>query len=265
MPVTKKLPTIANVTPGGRFVLTCPVGLSYGKVMFKMGGTTFDESHLSNIDVKINGKVVQEFATGARLVQLNSYYGRPDNTADGFLSVHFRRPELNPQWRALPALGTADVDTLTIEGDIAAGASADLTLTAEAELYPAAPLGAFIKVREFPVSWPAGQYEWDSIPKGPRLVAAHLMDNDFTDAEMDLDGFKVFEGDKDQIQAFQEEAEGKPRVPTAAMTSIDFLLSGEMGDALVTSNVQDRRIRATKSAAAAADIVLEMLDGFQGI
>ena len=262
--ITKRLPSIANVTPGGRFVLPCPVGLTYHKVTFEMGGTTFDESHLSNLEVKINGKPVQNFATGSRLVSLNSYYGRPDDTANGFLSIHFTRPELNAAWRMLPALGTADVDTLTIEGDIAAGASAP-TLTATATLSAPSPLGAFIKVREYPYNFAAGQNEFDAVPRGPRLVAVHAMASDVTDAQVELDGLKVFDASKGVAQTLQKEALGMARVPASSFTAIDFLLSGELSDAVVTEGVQDRRVRLTKTAAGAADLVLEMLDGFGGI
>lgn len=262
--ILKKLPSIANVTPGGRFVLQCPVGLTYHSILFQQGGTTFDISHLSNLEVKINGKPVQEFATGQRLVDLNAYYGRPDDTANGFFSIHFTRPELNPAWRHLPALGTQDVDTLTVEGDIASTASAP-TLEAYATLSQPSPLGAFIKVREYPVNFAAGINEWDAIPKGPRIAAIHAMAGDFTKAELELDGLKVFDGEKAVIQELQKKAEGTKRVPVAGFTTLDFLLSGNLEDAIITEGVQDRRIRLTKTAAGASDLVLEMLDGFQGI
>ncbi len=261
--ITKKLPTIANVTPGGRFVLQCPVGLTYQSVLFAMGGTTFDQTHLSKLTVKINGKSVQDFATGQRLADLNSYYGRPDGA--GFLSIHFTRPELNPAWRHLPALGTQDVDTLTIEGDIDAAASADLTLDAWATLGPPSLLGAFLKIREFPYNFAAGTNEWDAIPKGPRIAAIHAMAGDVTHAEVELDGVKIFDADKTTAQELQKLAESRGRVPVAGFTSIDFLLTGELPDAVATEGVQDRRLRVNKTAAGAADLVLEMLDGFQGI
>ena len=262
MPITKKLPSISNVAAGATFTLSCPVGLTYGKITFEMGGTTFDESLISDLTVEINGKPVQIFATGTRLVQLNSYYGRPDDTANGYLTIYFDRPEMNPEFRKLTGLGTQDVDTLVVKGKIDASASAP-TLEATATLYPPQPLGAFVKVKQFPISFGAGVNEVDKLPKGPRIIALHAFAGDFTKVEAELDSFKVFEADKTLAESLQKESNRTPQ--SSAATHVDFCLDGLLSDALVTEGVQDMRFRLTKTAAGAADVVVEYLDGFAGI
>jgi hypothetical protein len=50
-------------------------GQSVHALVFEMGGTTFDETHLSNLMVRLDGKVLFDGISGAQLKDLNEYEG----------------------------------------------------------------------------------------------------------------------------------------------------------------------------------------------
>jgi hypothetical protein len=280
--ITKKLPSIANVTAGATATLSCPVGKTYNKIMLVYTGTDVARTDFKNINVNINGKSVQTYADGAELDLINDYYGRSDTA--GVLTLHFNRPEAhNLLNQRLTGLGTLDVQTLDIAFDIDATAPGDLAMEAYAVLSEGMPLGAFVKFKRFPVTYAtSGEQEIDNIPKGPNIMAIHLKKADVSNVEVEVDGFKFFEGSKTIIEALQKEAEPKARVPQgASCTHVDFMLEGDYQQSLATRypkknpdgsdhplagrNVQDLRIRPTIDTAGALVALVEYLDGFAGI
>lgn len=263
MAIWKKLPTVSNVAEGATFTVNCPVGLTYGKIKLVMGGGTFLAPHLLNLRVNINGKTVQSFATGTWLNSYNQYYGRPNDVSDSLVTLYFARPELQERWRYSTALGTSDVDTLTITGDISGSTSP--TLEAYAELLPASPLGAFTKIKEFPITFAAGLNDVDKIPKGPRISNVFFKGADFTYIEAEVDGLKIYDSDTGVAESFQKSIHQK-RVPDGATYSAtDFVLDGDLGSAIATAGVQDLRFKPTKTAGATVDVVVEYIDGFNGL
>jgi len=263
--IVKQLPSIANVAANASVVLNCPVGLTYEKITFVQGGTAFTRAQMTNIEVKVNGKSIQSYLDGTELDEINDYYGRADTA--NYLTLHFNRPELRDLVQSrLTALGTADVQTLTVELDIT-GATAP-TLKAFAVLREPEPLGLITKVKAFPVTFAtAGKQDIDSIPgNGPRIAAMHLFKSDVSDVEVEVDSIKVVDASKTEGEVIQKEAMPVARVPqTAVATHIDFLLDGDTAQALVTKGVQDLRVRPTLTTSGAVRAVVEYLDGFGGI
>ena len=255
-----KLPSLSNVVAGSTATLDCPVGLTYDAIQFQYSGVT--QAQIENVEVLINGRPVAQFDDAVEVEAINEYYGRSD--ASGEMTLHFRRPELLEGQRAFPGLGTADVDTLQIRMDINVAASAPV-ISASAQLSPGAPLGVFVKTRYLALNVSAaGKQELDSIPKGSgRLLAAHLFKADISEVEVEVNSRRVMEGTKDLMESLQTLAGRTPQ--TAAATHVDFGLYGDLGEALVLSGVRDFRIRPTADTTGTLRVVLEYLDGFEGV
>jgi hypothetical protein len=257
---TKRLPSLSNVGAGQTATLNCPVGLTYDRIDFEYSGVTL--AQMKNIEVVVNGKPVMTFKDANRIKALNDYYRRSETT--GFLTLWFARPEQKTvQEQRLTALGTADVSTLAINMDIDAGADNPVIVGYAVQSEPA-PLGAFIKVREFQFdSAVAGDFEVSTLPKGPRILALHAFKADIDNLEVELDSQKVFEGSKTFIQSVQKSYGRFPQ--TALATHFDTALEGDLSQALVTAGAQDMRFRFGLTSSGAVGVLIEYLDGFAGI
>jgi len=260
---TTKLPSISNVGAGLTATLNCPLGLTYDRITFGYTGTSVTRAMLKNIQVLINGKPVQIYKDGDELSNINDYYGRPANS--GFVTLYFVRPELdNVQQQRLTAIGTLDVQTLSVNVDIDASAPGDFALTATAVQSEPQRLGVITKVKAFPMSSAvSGEIEIDNIPVGPRIQAIHLFKSDISKLEVEMDGVKVYEASKTLGEVIQKE---HSRVPvTASATHFDTQLENDNTQAMVTNNVQDFRLRPTLDTSGAVRIVVEYFDGLAGI
>ncbi|EEF22300.1 conserved hypothetical protein, partial [Ricinus communis] len=131
-----------NVVANGKATVNLPIGMSYNKVILALGGTTFTKSMITNINVKVNGKIVIQ-AAGSRLDLMNQYRGL--TASAGFLTIDLTEPRAKTMIEQyLGNINTAKgVSSLTIEVDIA-GATAP-TLDSYTEYGPPAPLGVIAK------------------------------------------------------------------------------------------------------------------------
>lgn len=260
MRLTKKMPSLANVGAGQTATLNMPVGNTYDRLEVQYSGVTLAE--LKNIELVINGKPVMSFKDGPTIEALNDYYGRAKTA--GFLTLHFARPEMSTlEQQRLTSIGTLDVSTLALNIDID-GAAAAPVITAHAIQSEPAPLGAFIKVREFQFDASvSGQVEISTLPRGPRILAAHLFKSDVTSLQVELDGQLVLDGSKSLLQSIQKTYGRVPQTDIA--THFDTALEGDLSQALVTNNAQDMRFRADLATAGALRFTVEYLDGFAGI
>lgn len=257
---SNKLPSLSNVSAGSTATLQIPRGVTYDAIHLEYSGVTL--AQLKNIEVRINGKVIQSFVDGVRLQDINKYYKR--NVKAGILTLWFVRPEMdNNALRRMTAIGTADVATFDLRMDIDAAAAAPV-ITAWAIKSNQQPLGMITKIKRFPASSAtAGLKEIDNIPKEGRIAAIHLFKSDITSAEIELDSSKVYEFTKTLGAGVQTDYGRNP--DTSKMTSVDFHLEGDPSQALVVEHVQDFRLRADLATAGSFDIVVEYLTGFSGI
>lgn len=262
MLIIKPLPSLSNVVAGNKATLNCPVGLTYEKVTFAFSGVTL--AQLLNIEVVINGKVVQHYASGTELKALNDDYARPYTA--GYLTLYFARPELaTVQQQRLTAIGTLDVQTLTIQMDID-GAAAAPAITAHAVLSDPAPLGQIVKVRGFPRTFAVGgKQEIDSLPTAVDggIMAIHLFKSDITNVEVEMNSVKVRDQAKVLGEAIQTEYGRVPQ--TALATHVDFCLDGDIHQALRVKGAKDFRVNPTLGTSGAVRVVVEYLDMFGGI
>lgn len=268
-----KLPSMSRVVAGSKAVLELPIGPTYRRVFFvATAALGLDATDFGRIDVVIDGKVVQTFKDATRLKAINDYYGRG---ADSYaaarceFAIHFERAELADMvLRRAPGIGTADVQTFTIEIQLAAGAPADIAMVAYAEIDPTPqPLGVFFKVREYAFnSAVAGQVEIDKLPKGGWYSVLHLFKADVSAVEVEANQAKAIDATKAILERIQKEASPVKRVPqTASCTHVDLITDGDLSQSLRTDLLNDFRIRATLDTAGAMDIVAETLDTLQGV
>lgn len=251
-----KLPSFTTVAAGADTSCTLPVGgNTYERVMIEYSGVTL--AQMLNIEVRVNGDPIQHWKSGTQLDAINDYYGRP--ATSGFLTLWFVRPELTDiAQRRLTALGTTNVQTLSVHMDIDAAASAP-ALTAHAVVSGPRPMGLVTKVKQYPHnSAVSGQVDIDNIPRGPRIMAIHLGKADISDVEIELDSVKFYDATKDLAEAIQSE-NGRTPV-TASYTHVDFMGDNDIGNALITANAADFRLKPTLDTSGATDIVVEFLD-----
>ncbi|MDF2185456.1 major capsid protein P2 [Grimontia hollisae] len=262
MRLTHKLPSFSNVVAGATATLQLPLGLSFHMLLLEFAGVTL--AQMKNIRLEVNGKVVQKWKDGERLNSMNKHYKRGTATASS-LPIWFIRPEMDdPLQQRVFAIGTSDVQTLTLLIDIDSAATAPV-LKAHAIKGNQSPIGIITKIKTFPVSFAtAGEQEIDNLPlpRGARIAAIHLYSPDITRCELDMNGRNVFELDKTLTAKIQTDYQRDPQ--TSDKMSMDFMLEGDMSQALVLEGVQDFRIRPTLANPGAVDVVVEYLDQFNG-
>jgi hypothetical protein len=253
---TELLPSLSNVAAGAQCTLNCPVGFTYDQIKLSYSGVT--DAQAKNIRVKVNGKTIQEFKDFAEIDSINKYYGR--NVQSGFCTLFFNRPEMaTPGVQRLTGLGTLDVATLTVEIDIDA-AAASPAIVATAVLSEPQPLGLIAKVRAFPRSFATtGQQDIDSIPRADRIAAIHFIKSDVSNVEVKLNSTVVYNATKSIGADIQKDYDRVPQ--TSDMTTVDFLLEGDITQALIMKGVQDFRVQPTNDTTGEIRTVVEYLGG----
>lgn len=255
----KELPSFSNVSAGSTSVLQVPLGYSYNAINIEYAGVTL--AQLKDIEVRINGKVLQSFTDGERLQDINKYYNR--NIKAGVITLWFETPEFKEDFRRSTAIGTADVSTFDLAINIDAAAAAPV-LKAHAIRSNNLPLGAIVKYKRFSASAAAaGIKEIDNLPRESRIKAIHLFKSDISQAEIELDSTIFYDPSKALGAGIQTDYN---RVPDMAkMTTVDFTLQGDPMQALIVQNAFDFRLRAKCDTAGSFDIVVEYLSGYSGI
>lgn len=263
-----KLPSLSRVAAGSTAVLECPVGQTYHRIIFDVtAGAALDATDIGKITIYLDGKPVVTYKNLQQLIDINGYYNRGADTVSATAAqfvIHFNRAEMmDAVQRRLPGWGTQDVQTFHIEMEIAAGAPADIAITAHAKIDPIPqPLGVFIKVHQFAYSSSvAGEVEIDKLPRGAWYGAIHLFKADITKVVLTGDQVEIVNATKAVLERDQKESEIFRRVPmTAKATSIDFLTEGDLQQCINSKSLQDWRIKATLGSVGSVDIVTETLD-----
>lgn len=265
-----KLPSLTNVAAGSTATLNCPIGRSYDRLILEHKNLQLDQ--MKNIRVEIDGKPIQEYKDGVQLALLNQYYRRyvagvNPNNANGFLSIWFSRPEMNSlDHQRVTRLGTTGVQTFQVSFDIDA-AAVNPSVVAHAVQSDASPIGMITKVKQFVMSSAtAGNFEIDSIPKGPRILAVHFFKNDVSHVEVEQNSRKIREGSKDFLRFIQVES-NRSVATNAIKTTVDFTLEADLYHSLETNPqfIKDQRFRLTLDTPGEVRVVVEYLDFLAGI
>lgn len=266
MRTTVKLPSFSNVAAGNTATLELPIGRTYDKIHIAYTGVNLPQ--MKNIRLEVNGKAILEFKDGQALADYNKFYKR--NTANGILDLHFKRDELKTLLEArMFGLGTMSgasgiISNVTLRIEIDAAAAAP-TLEGWAIQSDKAEIGYITKVKNFPVALNTGVTEIDKIPRpaSASIAAIHIVTTAaITKVELEMDSLKAFEGGKTLIEKIQVD---HGRSPQAGRVTLDFVLEGDMLQAIPLAGLQDLRIRVYTDDAAAATVVVEYFDGLAGI
>ncbi|QYX66812.1 hypothetical protein K2227_11115 [Shewanella putrefaciens] len=266
MRTTVKLPSFSNVAAGNTATLELPIGRTYDKIHIPYTGVTL--AQMKNIRLEVNGKAILEYKDGQALADYNKFYKR--NTANGILDLHFKRDEMKTLLEArMFGLGTQSGNTgiisnVTLRIEIDAAATAP-TLEAYAIQSDKAEIGYITKVKNFPFALNEGVTEFDKLPRpaSASLAALHIVSTTpITKVELEIDSLKAFEGGKTLIEKIQVD---HGRSPQAGRLTLDFVLEGDMLQAIPLAGLQDLRIRIYTEGAGSAVLVAEYFDGLAGI
>lgn len=271
MKALDQLPTIANVAAGNTVTINLPVGMVYEKVYLKYEGVT--AAQLTDIEVKLNDRVVSEFPNGERLLSLEKHYNRAAKA--GYLVFNFTRPELHElrqrRFFGLDTSASQGITVAAIEIDIASDASAPkLTAYAEKSNAVAGVPNFLTKTRRFFKNVDAaGTFDIDNIPKpeGASIAAIHLYmpDSDtsgaadVTRAMLLVNNVNWHDVDATTAADIQTLYGRTPERTKAAV--IDMALDGDIQQALpLDKTINDMRLRCTTKAAGQIEIMVEYVD-----
>lgn len=259
MLLVKNLP-FSNVAASGVASVSLPVGMSYNRIILQLGGTTFTKSMITNIKVRVNGKVVLE-NTGARLDLMNQYRGIAASA--NFLTIDFTEPRAKTMAEQyIGNINTAKgVSSLTIEVTIA-GATAP-TLDSWAELGPPAALGVIAKQIPFTSSFGgAGKFPFkliDVANKGAIVKRTHFAHGGNMSAlEVKKNGIVIFDNVPAAVNTFWQGEYQK--TAQANLYTFDPCCDNNYSNSIKTADMVSMEFNPTFSAADTVTAVIEVLD-----
>lgn len=259
MLLVKNLP-FTNVVAAGVASVSLPVGMSYNRIILALGGTAFTKAMITNLKVRLNGKVIVE-NTGSRLDLMNTYRGLAASA--GFLTVDFTEPRAKDMAEQyIGNLNTAQgVSSLTMEVTIA-GATAP-TLESYSELGPPAPLGVIAKQILFTSSFGgAGKFPFkliDVANKGAVLKRVHFNHTgQLTALEVKKNGIVIHDNILTAVNTFYQ-AEFQ-KTAQANLYSYDPCLDNNYANAVRTADMVSMEFNPTFGAADTVTAVVEALD-----
>lgn len=254
----KNLP-FTNVVANGVATASLPVGMSYNRIILALGGT-FTKAMITNIKVRLNGKVVLE-NTGSRLDLMNTFRGLTASAA--YLTLDFTEPRAKDMAEEyLGNLNTAQgVSSLTMEVTISGATSP--TLDSYAELGPPAPLGVIAKQILFTSSFGgAGKFPFkliDVANRGAIVKRVHFAHGgNMTALEVKKNGIVIFDNIPTAVNTFYQGEYQK--TAQTNLYSFDPCLDNNYTNAIRTQDMVSLEFNLTFSAADTATAVLEALD-----
>jgi hypothetical protein len=259
MLLVKNIP-FNNVVASGMATVNLPIGMSYNKIILALGGTTFTKSMITNINVKLNGKIIYQ-AIGSRLDLINTYRGL--TAAAGFLTLDFTEPRAKTMTEQyIGNLNTANgVSSLTVEVTIA-GATAP-TLDSYAELGPPAALGVLAKHIPFTGSYAAsGKFPMkliDITNRGGIIKRVHFAHGGNLQAvEVKKNGIVVWDNVPVAVNSFW--AGEYQKVAQTNLYSYDPCADNNYANGIKTADATSLEFNLTFGAADTVTAVVEVLD-----
>ena len=278
------LPNVQGVAPGQTFTVGFPVGVrAYELAGLEISGGSapaLAKSHITNLELLANGKPIQQFKSVTHMELISAYYGYNIGGANA-IEFPWRREHLTMDDEAEKfAIGTADLATLQLRGDISAtpNGAAIAAYAIETVLQPNGSgrprpedvralnrLGLITKVRNFTYTLSgAGTTEIDNIPREAWLQALHLVQTGglVTKVEAWLDGQIIW----DATAARMEDVVSRyGRARQTNVYHLDWMLKNELGSQLPIQQAQDFRLKVDHSGGDTVVMYAEYLSGFGGI
>lgn len=258
MLLIKNLP-FTNVVANGVATVSLPVGMSYNRIFLQLGGT-FTKSMITDIKVRLNGKVIFQ-NTGSRLDLVNTY--RKRGVSASFLVLDFVEPgakDMAEQY--IGNLNTAQgVSSLTMEVTIAGATSP--TLDSWAEVGPPAPLGVIAKQVLFTTSFGgSGKFPFkliDVANRGAIVKRVHFAHGgNVTALEVKKNGIVIHDNVTTAVNSFYQLDYGK--TAQSNLYTYDPCVDDNYTNAIKTQDMVSLEFNLTTSAADTVTAVVEVLD-----
>lgn len=258
----------SNVVATGDATNQITPGKTIESIMLQLGGTSLTKAMITMLRLKANGKTIIE-GTGSQIAKLLAYRGYAADAA--FLEIPFEDlTGISELDRSVGSLDTSmGIANLTTEVTIAGATAPQLT----SRLYesaqqknrsgnaaPYAPL--MCKILRYPFSVATGGQLPVTLPFGQQSGAiikrVHVEHTgNLTAATVKQDSMVIFEATAGQNH-YEQLRNG--RVPQNNMETIDFVLEGNIREALDTRDARSMEWLFTFSAADSGHVIVEYLD-----
>lgn len=258
----------SNVVASGTATNQITRGKTLNRFQLKLGGT-LTKAMITRFKMKANGGVVID-ATGTQIDKINAYRGA-NTTNAGFLDIFFKDFSLNNEFdRGVGAfdttMGIADLTTeVTIAGATAPVLTPILFQTAAQKLKTgeAAPYAALIcKLLNYPYSVSTGGTLPINLPfgnvRGSVIKRIHIFHTgQLTGVTMKQDSTIFYESLKAENEFIQTSF---GRVPQTNMYTIDFVVDGDIKNALDTRDAKSLELLCNFSGADVGEVLVEYID-----
>lgn len=256
--ITQKNLPFFNVVANGLATLSLPFGMTYERIVFVLGGTAFTKAMITDIKVKLNGKVIVQ-TTGTLLNTMNVYKGLVTDATHLVLdfSELFARDEIG---QSIGAVATAEgVSNFTIEMTIA-GATAP-TLESWSVLSGPRKIGVIHKCLSYAATFgSAGKFPFQ-LPYGANggsiIKRVHFFHANMTGLEVKKNSI-VIHDTTDAINKYIQ-TENK-KVTAAGQYVADFIVDNNQSGMLVTADARSMEWNLTLSAADTVIAQVEFID-----
>lgn len=250
----------SNVVATGVATSSLPLGMSYNAIVLQLGGT-FTTTHLTDIKVRLNGKVVWN-DTALRNNLINVYRGMPTSTA--FVEIDFTEPKLKMiQDQYLGNINTAaGVSSLALECTITGATNP--TLTPFYELNGPAKLGVIAKRILFTAAFSAaGKFPFkiiDAANAGALVKRVHFAHAGgfMTNLEVKKNGTVIFDNIATAVATRNAARFGKTF--QSNIFSYDPIVDDNGSNMLITADARNLEFNPTFSAADNVVAVAEVID-----
>lgn len=254
----------ANVAANSVATAPIEIGDTIERIQLILGGTTFDETHLTNIKLRANGKPVVDLS-GSQLKKLMNFRGVPQSV--GFLDIDFT--ELTGRDFLDQVIGGFDtskgVAQLSLECTIGAATAPTLAHRITRSAPQAGNLSGVVqKILRYPWQVATGGQLAISLPFGKengsvikRIHVAHGVGSNVTKAEVKHNSRVVFES---TAAANVADLTAHGRTPQTNIYTIDFTADKNQGNALDTTDANSLLLLPTFGAADSGDVLVEFYD-----
>lgn len=249
----------SNVVATGVATSSLPLGMSYNAIVLQLGGT-FTTTHLTDIKVRLNGKVVWN-DTALRNNLINVYRGMPTSTA--FTEIDFTEPKLKLiQDQYLGNINTAlGVSSLALECTITGATNP--TLTPFYELNGPAKLGVIAKRILFTAAFSAaGKFPFkiiDAANAGALVKRVHFSHTgNMTSLEVKKNGTVIFDNIATAVNTRSQARFGK--TAQSNLYAYDPIVDDNGSNMLVTADARNLEFNPTFSASDNVVAVAEVID-----
>lgn len=264
---TRKGYPVNNVVATGEATSQIPLGKTLNNLQLQLGGTAFTKAMISAFKLRANGKIIVE-GSGTQIDKINAYRGLTTNAA--FLDIFFEDlAGLDQLDRFVGALDTSQgIANLTTEITIAGATAPTLSALIEEAApqrdssgNPSEVSGLMCKLLRYPFSVASGGQLPFNAPFGQNgavIKRVHVFNTGgfMTGATVKEDSLVIHETTKLQNEYMQVK---NGRVPQAGVYTVDFVMDGNMRNALDTRKTRNLEFLFDFSAADNGFILIEYL------